>query len=71
MTRLKQYSKSFVSIYKESVSVGRALGAAPRQKVCPLLLGKKGRPVGLHLLQPLCQVAIGHLHLLDLVQCCP
>lgn len=39
MTRLKQYSKSFVSIYKESVSLGRALGSTPRQKVRPLLLG--------------------------------
>lgn len=36
----------------------------------PLLLGQQSCPVGLHLLQALGQVAVGHLHLLDLVQRC-
>lgn len=42
----------------------------PGGRVASLLLGQKCCPVGLHLLQPLGQVAVGHLHLLNLVQCC-
>lgn len=55
---------------KKSVPLGGAPGAAPRPEDSLLLLGQKCCPVGLHLLQPLGQVAVGHLHLLNLVQCC-
>lgn len=55
---------------KKSVPLGGAPEAAPGPEGSLLLLGQKCCPVGLHLLQPLGQVAVGHLHLLNLVQCC-
>lgn len=64
MPKLKQSWKGSASV-AEGQPLGAGLGPGGA-----LLLGQQRRPVGLHLLQPLGQVAVGHLHLLDLVQCC-
>lgn len=46
----------------------RVAAGSTQAGAASLLLGQQRRPVGLHLLQPLGEVAVGHLHLLDLVQ---